>query len=110
MVFSRECEVTLSSCLLETIQNCKSITRQAFTETASGPSIGLNPCFGGACNLITIIRDQLRFNYVTLSRSFEENDHCGLELLEKISWRTQDFEGKSKIMLEAYEVEKMCLG
>lgn len=46
----------------------------------------------------------MRLNYVTLSRSFEENDHCGLESLEKISWRTQDFEGKSKIMLEAYEV------
>lgn len=37
----------------------KSITQQALTETASGPSTGLSPGFGGAYNLITIIRDQL---------------------------------------------------
>ena len=44
---------------LETIQNCKSISQSALTETASGPSIGLNPCFWGAYNLITVIRGQL---------------------------------------------------
>lgn len=37
----------------------RSITQQAFTETAPGPSMGLSPGFGGAYNLITIIRGQL---------------------------------------------------
>lgn len=37
----------------------RSITQQAFTETAPGPSMGLSPGFGGAYNLITIIRGRL---------------------------------------------------
>lgn len=47
---------------------------------------------------------------MTLSRSLKKTVIVGWSSCGKISWNLQNFEGKSKVMLEVYEVDKMCLG